>query len=159
MLLVWNRACFSHQKHVHLFFYGWPHRMKNVLYYYITSWSIPVMKSITYVARPLKGGHLNVLKGKGRLGAKEKEITHLFLAMLAAGLQVEMLVCWLVHPFDPDWNISTTTGGIAVKFGTDIHGLQRIKPNDFDNPMTLRLAPLWSWLFFLIWHILSDNVS
>lgn len=51
------------------------------------------MKSITYVARPLKGGHLNVLKGKGRLGAKEKEITHLFLAMLAAGLQVEMLVC------------------------------------------------------------------
>lgn len=66
--------------------------------------------------------------------AKEKEITHLFLAMLAAGLQVEMLV--------PDWNISTTTGGIAVKFGTDIHGLQRIKPDDFGNPMTSPLAPL-----------------
>ncbi len=59
------------------------HRMKNVLF---TSWSILMMKSVTSVARPLKGGHLYILNGKGssrkNASAKEKGITQLFLATL-----------------------------------------------------------------------------
>lgn len=26
---------------------------------------------------------------------------------------------------------------MAIKFGTDIHGGQKIKPNDFGNPLTI----------------------
>ncbi len=36
--------------------------------------------------------------------------------------------------------ISWTTGGIAIKFGADIHGPQRMNCNNFD-PLTFRLAP------------------
>ncbi len=52
-----------------------------------------------------------------------------------------MLVCQWVQLFGLDWNISTTFGWIALKFCTDIHGAQRINPNDFGDPLTFPLAP------------------
>lgn len=30
---------------------------------------------------------------------------------------------------------------IALKFGADIHGAQRMNPNDSDDPLTLQIAP------------------
>ncbi len=40
-----------------------------------------------------------------------------------------------------DWNISTTIWWTALKFCTDIHGAQRMDPNDFDDPLTSWIAP------------------
>ncbi len=37
----------------------------------------------------------------------------------------------------PDWNMSTTTWWIAVKFCTDIYSPQRKKPNDFGDTLLL----------------------
>ncbi len=52
-----------------------------------------------------------------------------------------MLVCWWVHHFSPDLNISTTIAWIGIKFCTDFHGSQRMNPNDFGDPMTFPLVP------------------
>ncbi len=54
----------------------------------------------------------------------------IFLATLAACHSVCQLVC---H-FGPDWNISTTTGWIALTFYADIHGALRMNHPDFDDP-------------------------
>lgn len=43
------------------------------------------------------------------------------------------LCCQLVQHFDPDLIIST-------EFGTDIHSPQRMKQNDFDDPLTFYQA-------------------
>ncbi len=40
------------------------------------------------------------------------------------------MVGFSFHNFGPDWNISTTVEWIAMKFGADIHGPQRMNPND-----------------------------
>lgn len=43
--------------------------------------------------------------------------------------------------FGPDWNISTTTGWIAMTFFcTHIHDPQRVNPHGFDGPLTLPLV-------------------
>ncbi len=42
----------------------------------------------------------------------------------------------MVHHFGPDWNISTPTGRIAMKFCTDIYGAQVMYPNVFGDPLT-----------------------
>lgn len=39
-----------------------------------------------------------------------------------------------VHHFDPDWNISITIGWDAIKFGTDVHGPQRMNPVNISDP-------------------------
>lgn len=49
-----------------------------------------------------------------------------------------MSVGWLVQHFGP--KISTTTW-IDMQFATDIHGTQRMNPNDFSDPPTFPLAP------------------
>lgn len=43
--------------------------------------------------------------------------------------------------FSPDWNISSATGWIALQSCTDIHGLQRMTPTDFGDPIAVLLAP------------------
>lgn len=40
-------------------------------------------------------------------------------------------VCRFAHHFDPDGNISTTIGWLAINFGVDIYGLQKMKPYCF----------------------------
>lgn len=42
-------------------------------------------------------------------------------------------------PMLPNWNISAVIGWIAMNVGTDIHGPQRINPNDLWNPSLLLL--------------------
>lgn len=46
----------------------------------------------------------------------------------------------LVRHIGLDWNISTNTEWIAMKFGKDIHGAQRIHPNDFGDLPTFHLV-------------------
>ncbi len=44
--------------------------------------------------------------------------------------------CWSVHRFGPDWNISVTSGRIAMKLCTNVYGPQTRNPTDFSDPMT-----------------------
>lgn len=48
-----------------------------------------------------------------------------------------MLVCQSVQRFVPDWIFHSVLEG----FCTDIHGAQRLNPNDFWNPLTFVLVP------------------
>lgn len=53
------------------------------------------------------------------------------------------------HHFGPDRHIPTTTGWIAVKFFTDIHGPRRMNLKDFSYPnfsysSTMRLTSVFS---------------
>ncbi len=43
-------------------------------------------------------------------------------------------------PLSPDWNISTTVGWIATKFGANIHDPLRMKCNNFTDPLTFHLS-------------------
>ncbi len=40
----------------------------------------------------------------------------------------------------------STVGWIAMEFCTDIHGFQRMNPNDFGDPLTFPLAPPFVFL-------------
>ncbi len=62
---------------------------------------------------------------------------------MAPGLA--MSVCWSVHHFGPDWNISAAVGWITMKFYTDIHGSRWMNPTDFADPLTFPFAPPWGW--------------
>ncbi len=70
--------------------------------------------------------------------------------MVLTGLNMlpVMLVCsmdgnvgWLVHHVGPEGTISTATAWIAMKFGTDICGVQRMNTNYFSSPLAFYLAP------------------
>ncbi len=52
-----------------------------------------------------------------------------------------------VHHFGPDWNTSTTTGWIAIKFCTDSWSPQRVNPSDFGDPLTGWMDCLEIWTF------------
>lgn len=52
--------------------------------------------------------------------------------------------------FGPDWNISTTIGGIALKLGSDIHGPQKIKTTDFGYLMTLNVNIKLTFVIFSV---------
>ncbi len=47
------------------------------------------------------------------------------------------------------WNSSTSPGWDDTKFDKDIHGSQRMNPNDFIDPLTFPVAPLLGWHFWL----------
>jgi len=55
--------------------------------------------------------------------------------------------CRSFHHFGPDWNISTTTGWIAMKLCTDMNGVQRMNLSDFGDTLTFRLVLPWGWHF------------
>ncbi len=48
--------------------------------------------------------------------------------------------------------VSKTTEWVAMKFGTDVHGAQRMYPYAFNDPLTFHLAPPADWSF----HIFSE---
>lgn len=60
----------------------------------------------------------------------------------------------MATPVGLEGNISSTTGCIAMEFGTGIHDPQRMKPNDFSVPLTFRLVPPAAHIFDL-----SNEVS
>lgn len=67
-------------------------------------------------------------------------------------LLTEVIVNQFVHHFGPDSNISW----IAMKFGTDIHGTQRMNLNDFgDLPDFLSHANNRS--NSICWHMMHPN--
>lgn len=66
--------------------------------------------------------------------------------------------CWISHAsiiamlFCPDWNISPTTGLIAMIFSPNIHGPQRINPAN-STDLTCPLIRTSPWGFDLQWWI------
>lgn len=54
-----------------------------------------------------------------------------------------MVAVWLirVHHFSPDWNVSTITQWIAMKFGTGSHSAWRIRSNNSDEPQAANVMP------------------
>ncbi len=48
-----------------------------------------------------------------------------------------MSVCWLVHHFGPDWNISTTIRWYAMKFCGDIYCPQSTNTTNIGDPLSL----------------------
>ncbi len=68
--------------------------------------------------------------------------------------------------FVPDYNIAITIRGIAMKFCTDIHGPQRMKPTDFGDPLTFPLGSprdwhMWFWVKCLnnYWTAPGESVA
>lgn len=52
-----------------------------------------------------------------------------------------MFIQFHIDHVDPDYNISTTTTRIALKYSTDLHGAQTRALTDFGDPVTLPVAP------------------
>lgn len=46
----------------------------------------------------------------------------------------------------PDRNVSGIVGCVAIKFGSHIHGYQRMESIDSNNPLTLLQAPKFSFI-------------
>ncbi len=53
--------------------------------------------------------------------------------------------------------MSTTIGWIAVRFGADIHGSQRMNPNDFGDHLTFPPAPPMGQSFHLRTRFYINN--
>lgn len=47
----------------------------------------------------------------------------------------------LVHPFGPDWSITTTMRWTAMEFGSEIHVPLKMKWNNVGDPLPFDLAP------------------
>lgn len=65
-----------------------------------------------------------------------------------------MSVCQSVHHLGSDWNISTTSWWISVKFCTDIHGHQRMNPTDLPSSgqkiLTVQYLDLWQNFYWTV---------
>lgn len=61
-----------------------------------------------------------------------------FIHTLIRGVAMFHL-CWLVHSFGSDWNISTTIAWVVMKFGTDFVA-NRMNPVDFYDPLTFPVS-------------------
>ncbi len=62
-------------------------------------------------------------------------------------------VVWSFLHFDPDWNISATTGWLALKLWV-IHGPQRMNPTDFGDSLSFSSSATSRLKFSLIqWNI------
>ncbi len=70
---------------------------------------------------------------------------YFFSCTAAVALRMAMLFCRSVHHFGADWNISTNNWWIAVKFCTDINGLQRMNPTDFGDLQSFPQVPQRGW--------------
>lgn len=63
-------------------------------------------------------------------------------------MDLGILISEMIHHFGLAWNISRTILLIVMKFYTDINPF-RMNPNDFDNPLTLRLVPSGGFSYFV----------
>ncbi len=61
-----------------------------------------------------------------------------------------MYVSRSTHHFGPNGNISTPIQWIAMKFGTDIYGAQRMNPSYFGNPPSFSSSATSGLKFSLI---------
>ena len=88
---------------------------------------------------------LNVLKCRDSTCPWFTETYNANILFWRLGCSMNSNVCLLVgrslQHFAPDWNISTTGGGIDMKIRTDIHVSLSINCANFGDPLTFHSAP------------------
>lgn len=66
-----------------------------------------------------------------------------------------MVVCWLVSlPLCSKQKYRNNFGWIAIKFGRDIYGSQRMKPTNFVDPQIFFFSATMSFTFMVLKYLL-----